>query len=88
MKIVIKLLSLACSISILYGLYLTEWLVSSQGHFYIGVGMVGLFFIVMPLFLIKYSKGKKLEDYMFNEQNIKKMNAFQEESSLRKKKEQ
>lgn len=74
--------------SIVYGLYLTEWIVSSKGHFYIGIGMIGLFFIVMPLFLIKYSKGKKLEDYMLNEENIKKMNAFQKDASPRSKNKQ
>ena len=40
---------------------------------YIGFGTLGLFFVAMPLFLYKESKGKKMKDYMLNEENIKKM---------------
>lgn len=42
-------------------------------HKCIGFGTVGIFFIAMPLFLIKVSKGKKVKDYMLNEENIRKM---------------
>lgn len=42
-------------------------------HKYIGFGTVGIFLVAMPLFLIKYSKGKKMKDYMLNEENILKM---------------
>ncbi len=43
------------------------------GHKCIGFGTVGLFFIAMPVFLVSASKGKKMKDYMLNEENIKKM---------------
>ncbi|SHI56282.1 hypothetical protein [Pseudozobellia thermophila] len=39
----------------------------------IGFGTVGIFLVAMPLFLIHYSKGKKIKDYMLTEENIKKM---------------
>lgn len=39
----------------------------------IGFGTVGIFLVAMPLFLIHYSKGKKMKDYMLTEENIKKM---------------
>ena len=38
-----------------------------------GIGTVGLFFIVMPLFLLIESPGKEVKDYMLTEENIKKM---------------
>lgn len=40
---------------------------------FIGSGTVGLFFVAMPLFLIKESKGKNMKDYMLTHENIKKM---------------
>lgn len=43
------------------------------GNKLIGFGTVGLFLVAMPLFLIKYSKGKKMKDYMLTEENIRKM---------------
>lgn len=40
---------------------------------YIGSGTLGLFLIAMPLFLYKESKGKKINDYMLTEENVRKM---------------
>ncbi|MCK0155760.1 hypothetical protein MWU65_01115 [Cellulophaga sp. F20128] len=50
-------------------------------HKYIGLGTVGIFFIAMPIFLIKVSKGKKMKNYMLNEENIKKMQGKSTEST-------
>jgi len=38
-----------------------------------GLGTVMIFFVVMPLFLLVESPGKKMKDYMLTEENIKKM---------------
>ena len=38
-----------------------------------GLGTVMIFFVVMPLFLLVESTGKKMKDYMLIEENIKKM---------------
>ncbi|MDG1571301.1 hypothetical protein OZ410_03180 [Robiginitalea sp. M366] len=40
---------------------------------YIGFGVVGLFLLAMPLFLITESRGKQLKDYMLTDENIRKM---------------
>ena len=40
---------------------------------YIGSGTVLLFLVAMPLFLIRESKGKKMNDYMLTEENVRKM---------------
>ncbi len=42
-------------------------------HRYIGSGTLLLFLIAMPLFLIKESKGKKFNDYMLTDENVRKM---------------
>jgi len=39
----------------------------------IGFGVVGLFFIVFPLFSYYRWKDKKVEDYMLTKENIDKM---------------
>ena len=39
----------------------------------IGFGVVGLFFIVFPLFSYYRGKDKKVEDYMLTKENIDKM---------------
>jgi len=39
----------------------------------IGFGTAGLFLLAMPMFLIVESRGKKVKDYMFTEENIRKM---------------
>lgn len=42
-------------------------------HKYIGFGTLSLFFVAMPLFLVKESKGKNMKDYMLTKENIDKM---------------
>ena len=38
-----------------------------------GLGTVMIFFVVMPLFLLVESPGKRMKDYMLTEENIRKM---------------
>jgi len=72
MKYIIVLIVLASFAAIVYGFQLkTED--TEVGHKFIGFGTIGLFLVAMPLFLIKESKGKKMKDYMLNEENIMKM---------------
>ena len=44
-----------------------------------GLGTVMIFFVVMPLFLLVESPGKKMKDYMLTEENIKKMQSDEKE---------
>jgi len=39
----------------------------------IGFGVLGLFFVLFPLFSWHRWKGKKVEDYMLTKENLKKM---------------
>jgi hypothetical protein len=47
-----------------------------RGHKFVGFGVAGLFFIVMPTFIFHRWKDKKVKDYMLTEENILKMKAF------------
>ncbi len=80
MKYIIVLIVIASFASIIYGFSLKEEQVDLS-HKFIGGGVVGLFLVAMPLFLIKESKGKKMKDYMLTEENIRKMNAKEKENT-------
>lgn len=80
MKYIIFLILIASVASIIYGFSIQETdLVFANKC--IGFGTVGIFLIAMPLFLIKVSKGKKIKDYMLNEENIRKMQGKDEKHS-------
>ncbi len=72
MKYLIIVVVLASFGAIGYGFSIQEEQLALS-HKYIGFGTVGLFLVAMPLFLIHYSRGKKMKDYMLNEENIHKM---------------
>ncbi|MEJ1221670.1 hypothetical protein [Sediminicola sp. 1XM1-17] len=78
LKYIIVAILLASLGSIIYGFTLMD-ANPLLGNKYIGFGTVGIFLIAMPLFLIKESKGKKVKDYMLTEENIRKMQAKNEE---------
>jgi uncharacterized membrane protein len=66
------LITLGAVAAIIYGFSIQdEFPVSAKK--WIGSGTLGLFLIAMPLFLIRASRGKKMKDYMLNEENIHKM---------------
>jgi hypothetical protein len=72
MKYVIIAIVLISIGLIIYGFNLdvTE---DALSHKYIGSGTLLLFLVAMPLFLIRESKGKKFNDYMLNDENVRKM---------------
>lgn len=72
MKYIILLVVIASSAAIGYGYSLDETEEASASK-YIGSGTLGLFLVAMPLFLYKESKGKKMNDYMLTEENVRKM---------------
>ncbi|MGB5553955.1 MAG: hypothetical protein WBM83_04790 [Flavobacteriaceae bacterium] len=80
MKYLILLIVFASFGAILYGFLFVEEQQEVADKF-IGAGTVGLFLVAMPLFLYKYSQGKKMKDYMLTEENIRKMNSKESEKS-------
>ncbi len=80
MKYIILIITLGCFGAITYGfsLHPENTILANK---YIGFGTIVLFFVAMPLFLIKHSKGKKMKDYMLTEENVKKMRAKKNEKA-------
>jgi len=72
MKYIITIIVLASLGSIIYGFSLDNEQEANADK-YIGGGTVGLFLLAMPLFLYKESKGKKMDDYLLTEENVRKM---------------
>lgn len=72
LKYLIVLIVLASFTAIIYG-FTIKAEEEPLSHKFIGFGTLGLFFVAMPLFLYKESKGKKMKDYMLTEENIMKM---------------
>ena len=71
-KYLIVVILIASFAAIIYGFQLKKT-DEPSGHKFIGYGTLGIFLVAMPLFLIKESIGKKMKDYMLNEENIMKM---------------
>ncbi|HET8736699.1 MAG TPA: hypothetical protein VFM69_08870 [Pricia sp.] len=84
MKYLIILVVLASFASIAYGFSIQEEDLALANK-YIGFGTVGLFLVAMPLFLIKYTRGKNMKDYMLNEENIHKMRNREKEREKNQK---
>lgn len=72
LKHIVTLVVVACIASIIYG-YTLDVTEKAMADKCIGAGTLGLFFVAMPLFLYKESKKRKWEDYMLNEDNVRKM---------------
>lgn len=72
MKYIITLITVAAIGSIIYGFNLDKNQ-TEISHRYIGAGTASLFLVAMPLFLYKESKGKKMNNYMLTEENVRKM---------------
>lgn len=71
-KYLIVLIVLASLAGIVYGFILMDEDAVTANKF-IGFGTAGLFLLAMPLFLIIESRGKKVQDYMLTEENLRKM---------------
>lgn len=72
LKHLIVLIVLAAFAAIIYG-FTIKTTQTALAHKCIGFGTLSLFFVAMPLFLYKESKGKNMKDYMLTDENIKKM---------------
>ena len=57
-----------------FGSILTGFLIESDAaQKFIGFGVLGVFFIVIPLFSYHSWKGKDVKDYMITKENLDKM---------------
>ena len=57
-----------------FGSILTGFLIESEfSQKFIGFGVLGIFFIVIPLFSYHHWKDKDVKDYMLTKENLEKM---------------
>ncbi len=69
MKYIITILAILS-----FGSILTGFLIESEyAQKFIGFGVLGIFFIVIPLFSYHHWKGKDVKDYMITKENLDKM---------------
>ena len=83
-KYLTLLVTLVSAAAIIYGFSIQDEH-AQQAKKWIGFGTLGLFLVAMPLFLIFESRGKKMKDYMLNEENIHKMRDTQKKGENKKK---
>ena len=69
MKYLIPFLAIAAFTSIILGFTLDV----DYSQKLIGFGVVGLFFLVIPLFTYHHWKNKDIKDYMLTKENLDKM---------------
>ena len=72
MKYVLWILFLFILIFLVYG-FSIKTPIDSSGDKYIGLAVLGLFFIWMPLFIYHRYKGKDIKKYMINDETFKKI---------------
>ena len=74
MKYIISLFFIVSVVSIITGFAYKPEPVAEK---LIGLGVVGLFLIVIPLFTYHRWKGRKVKDYMLTKENIQEMQDYQ-----------
>jgi predicted transporter len=72
MKYIILFLFIAVLASITAG-FIMQGQEHPEAQKFIGAGVIGLFFVVMPLFIFHRYKNKSMKEYMLTKENIDKM---------------
>lgn len=80
MKYILKTLFIAIIIAVGIGYYYKNTGDHLTGDKMVGIGILAASFILMPLFIYHRWKGKKVKDYMLNEENLKKMRDFNDDT--------
>jgi len=73
MKYLLRIFFVLEILMLIYGLYYKSYINFQIGEKIIGFFVITTSFIFMPLFLYHRWNGKKLKDYTFSEENLKKM---------------
>ncbi len=76
MKYIIKILFAAVVIMVAVGYYFKNTGDHPTGDKWVGLGILGASFILMPIFIYHRWKNKKVKDYMITEENLKKMRDY------------
>ncbi len=81
MKYFLQLLLLIIIAGFVYGFYIKSENPES-GHFFIGLSVAVLFFVLMPLFIYHRWKNKDVKNYMLTKENIEKMRDYNQGKKL------
>lgn len=81
MRIVLTILFFSAVILAGYGFYIIAK-DEPTGHLCIGLGVAMLFLVWMPTFIYHRWKGKNVQDYMLNKENIEKMRKYTDNNKL------
>ncbi|WP_405208421.1 hypothetical protein [Aquimarina sp. LLG6339-5] len=84
MKYVIRILFIAVVALVAIGYYHKNSGDHLTGDKWVGLGILGASFILMPLFIYHRWKDKKVKDYMLTEENLQKMRNHGEEEKTDK----
>jgi len=84
MKYVIRILFICVIILVAVGYYYKNSGDHPAGDKWVGIGILGASFVLMPLFIYHRWKDKKVKDYMLTEENLKKMRDFSSEEKTDK----
>ena len=71
--LIIIFIGVVCSVG--YGFYIKEEN-PLIGHKFIGIAVVGLFFVWMPTFIYHRWKDRKVKDYMLTDETFQRMKDF------------
>jgi hypothetical protein len=72
MRTVLIIIFLIITAFLAFGFYSTPENLKTR-EFCIGIGITGLFFVWMPLFIYHRWRKKSVKDYMLNKENLDKM---------------
>lgn len=81
MKIILYILFFAAVGLAVFG-FITKPSNETTGNLCIGLGVTILFFVWMPTFIYHRWKGKNVQDYMLNKENIEKMRKYTDNNKL------
>ncbi len=75
-RIFIIILFFVLAAMLAYGFYAKANVNESLGHKFIGLSMMGGFFLLMPTFIYHRWKDRKVKDYMLTEETFKRMKEY------------
>ncbi len=82
MKYIIRFLFVAVILLVSVGYVYKNMGNHPTGDRWVGIGILTATFILMPLFIYRSWKGKKVKDYMLTEENIQKMKDFNKKKKV------
>tara|TARA_R100000541_G_scaffold6946_1_gene14503 strand:+ start:278 stop:523 length:246 start_codon:yes stop_codon:yes gene_type:complete len=81
MRLTLIIIFLLIASAVAYGFYIKPEDLKT-GEFCIGIGISGLFFVWMPLFIYHRWRNKSFKDYMLTKENLDKMREEGKEKKL------